>query len=96
MIIDILFTIGIVGFLWSSLKQLRKIFRTKNTDGLSLTHYYIKVIAISCMIIGYLLSKLPMSLIISLVELSINLISIHLIVRYRWGKFEWRKLLNFI
>ena len=91
MIIDILFAIGIFCFLWSSLRQLQKIVKTKETAGLSFTKYYIKVFAISCMIIGYILSGLLISLLISIGELGINLVSMYLIVKYRWGVFKWRK-----
>lgn len=91
MIIDILFTLGIFSFLWSSLKQLQKIIKTKETAGLSFKKYYIKVFAIVCMIMGYILSGLLFSLIVSSGELSINLISMYFIVKYRWGEFKWRK-----
>jgi len=94
LIIDLLFTAGIISFLWSCVRQLQKILRTKQTNGISLTHYYIKIIAILCMMIGYILSNLPISLGVSAVELSITLISVERICKYRWGGFKWGKLLR--
>jgi len=94
LLIDLLFTVGIISFLWSCVRQLQKILRIKQTDGISLTHYYIKTIAILCMMIGYMLSNLFISLGVSAIELSITLISIERICKYRWGGFKWRKLLK--
>jgi len=94
LIIDLLFTCGIITFLWSCVRQLQKILRTRQTKGISLTHYYIKTAAILCMIVGYILSALPISLAVSIFELSVTLISINRICIYRWGRFEWKKLLK--
>lgn len=94
LIIDLLFTCGVLSFLWSCVRQLQKILRTRQTGGLSLTHYYIKTIAILCMIVGYILSSLPISLSVSIVELIVTLVSIEKICKYRWGGFNWRRLLK--
>lgn len=91
MIIDILFTLGIFGFLWVTVRQLQKLYKTKETEGISFTKYYGKLAAIGCMIVGYILSGLIFSLTISLVELSLNFVTMYLIVKYRWGVFKWRK-----
>jgi len=94
LVIDLLFTCGIISFLWSCIRQLQKILRTKQTEGISLTHYYIKTAAIICMMIGYMLSNLPISLGVSIIELGITVFSIERVCKYRWGGFDWRRLLR--
>lgn len=83
MMADILFTIGMLGFMAASLRQLRKIYRTHNTDGISLTHYHWKFIAVTCMTVGYVLQALPISLVVSCLEGFITLVTIALIMKYR-------------
>lgn len=92
LLIDIIFSMGISGFIMASLKQFLKIFRTKETAGLSVRKYYIKFYSISCMITAYTLSGAYISLCTSLFELSICLSSVYLITKYRWGKFDWRRI----
>jgi len=86
MIVDILFSLGICCFLGSALTQLYKVLKTHKTSGISLKHYKFKMIAVGLMTSGYVLSNLPISLIISLVEGSITVILIILIVKYRRKK----------
>lgn len=94
LIIDIIFSMGIAGFIMASLKQFIKIIKTKETAGLSIRKYYIKFYSISCMLIAYILSGTYISLCTSLLELSICLSSVYLIAKYRWGKFDWRRIIK--
>ena len=83
LVIDLIFTIGTSSFLIAGFRQARRIHRTKTTDGISLTHYHIKIFASSCMILGYSLSLLPISILTSVVDLTITLVAIRLITKYR-------------
>ena len=83
MIIDILFTLGMLVFMGSSLTQLVKVVRTHETIGISLKHYKMKLIAVVCMTAGYILSPLPISVGVSLTEGIITIALITLIVKYR-------------
>jgi uncharacterized protein with PQ loop repeat len=81
--IDVLFALGTCSFVIASLRQVIRIRKTKDTNGLSLTKYHIKIFAIGCMLLGYILSTLPISIIISSTEMILNFISIYLITKYR-------------
>ena len=94
LIIDIIFSMGILGFIIASFKQFLKIYRTKETAGLSVKKYYIKFYSISCMITAYILSGAYISLCSSLLELSICISSVYLVTKYRWGGFDWRRILK--
>lgn len=80
---DLIFAIGTLSFLIASFRQVRKIYRTKKTGGVSLTHYRVKMFALSCMLIGYILSNLPLSICVSLADIIINITAIRLITKYR-------------
>ena len=86
-IADILFSIGTMSFSLASIRQVRKIHKDKSTDGVSLTHYHVKMIAVSLMLSGYTISFLPLSICVSLMDMSINLIAIRLITKYRGISF---------
>lgn len=81
--VDILFSIATICFASAAIRQTRKIYKEKKTDGISLTHYHIKIIAVVCMMMGYILESLPLSLILSLFDMVVNLIAIYLITKYR-------------
>lgn len=83
MLVDALFSLGICCFLGSALTQLYKVLKTHQTDGISLKHYKIKLVAVGLMTAGYILLSLPLSMIISLIEGSITVMLVILIVRYR-------------
>jgi len=83
MIVDILFALGMLVFMGSSLTQLAKVARTHKTSGISLKHYKMKLIAVVCMTAGYILSPLPISVLVSLTEGIITIALITLIVKYR-------------
>lgn len=83
LIVDILFTLGMVGFLVSALRQLRKIWRTHKTSGISQTHYKWKFFAVICMTAGYILGNLPISIVVSTTEGVITVTVIYFIHRYR-------------
>ena len=80
---DIIFTIGTSVFLLAGIRQAKRIYKTKSTTGVSLTHYHLKVLASSCMIIGFTRQLLPISIVTSIVDLTVTLISIRLITYYR-------------
>jgi len=86
MIVDILFSLGICCFLGSALTQLYKVLRTHKTSGISLKHYKLKMVAVSLMTTGYVLSNLPISLIISAVEGTITIVLMVFIIKYRRQK----------
>ena len=81
--VDILFSIATICFASAAIRQTRKIYKEKKTDGVSLTHYHIKIVAVFCMMLGYLLESLPLSLILSIFDLLINMIAIYLVTKYR-------------
>jgi len=86
MIVDMLFSLGICCFLGSALTQLYKVLKTHKTSGISLKHYKLKMVAVSLMTAGYVLSNLPISLTISLIEGSITVILMGFIIKYRRQK----------
>lgn len=83
MLVDILFSVGTLAFVASNFRQLHKIIRTKKTDGLSGTKYKIKFFASSCMITGSTIGVLPITLLTSSVDMSITIVIIILLARYR-------------
>ena len=83
MIVDILFTIGMISFFAATIRQIRKLLKTHNTDGISQTHYHIKTFAIICMTAGYAISGLPLSFIVSSIEVFIHIYLMYLIRIYR-------------
>lgn len=83
MIVDILFTLGMLAFMGSSLTQLSKVLHTHKTQGISLKHYKLKFIAVVLMTAGYILSSLPISIVVSIVEGIITSMLILSIVKYR-------------
>lgn len=83
LIIDILFSLGSIGFLIAAIKQLHKLIKVCKTDGISKTHYIIKIISLMCYASGYILGVLPMSLCIVTIELLLTIGIILLIQKYR-------------
>lgn len=74
MIIDIIFTLGTIGFLFSEAKQFLKLYKHEgNTKAISRTHLKLKIFALLCVATGYYLSCLWMSMGVSLVQLALTL-----------------------
>lgn len=86
-IVDILFGIGTGVFTLSGIRQIRRIYKTKATRGVSLTHYHMKLFALSCMLSAYIMLFLPISIVISISDITINLFAIYLITKYRNIRF---------
>jgi len=84
---DLIFTMGTMVFLIAGFRQAKRIYKTKSTNGISLTHYHLKIFASSCMIVAYFRSALPISLLTSTLDLTITIVSIYLITKYRRIKF---------
>jgi hypothetical protein len=83
MIADILVSIGTGFFIIAELRQIRRMHRTKATMGVSLTHYHMKLAALGCMILAWILLNLHLSLFVSITELILQIIAIYLICKYR-------------
>lgn len=83
MIIDVLFAVGTIGFTLGDIVQFMKIYYTHKTSGVSLRHYLIKISALSCMIVGFILSKLVLSLSINLFELVLTFGIVYMLIEYR-------------
>jgi hypothetical protein len=70
MIIDILFTVGSLGFVIADVKQLYKLIKTNYAaNAISKTHLKIKLLSLVCVTSGYLLSNLHMSAVVSSTQL---------------------------
>lgn len=96
MIIDLLFTIGTIGFTIGDIVQFIKIYLTHKTSGISLRHYLIKIFALSCMIIGFTLSNLHLSLSINIIDLLLTFGIVYMLFKYRKIKIKnyCRKLIK--
>jgi len=82
-LVDVIFAVGTLSFLVAGFRQASKLYKDKKTDGVSLTHYRVKLFALSCMLVGYAISNLPLSIIVSVADLLINIIAIRLVTKYR-------------
>ena len=58
MFIDLLFATATLLFVCADVKQVHKLYKVKEVNELSFTHYKLKIIALVLMIIGYTLSAL--------------------------------------
>jgi len=81
--IDILFALGSLGFLIAALKQLWKLTKVTATEGISKSHYMIKLLSLACYSAGYILSGLPMALVVVLCETVLTFMIIYLIIHHR-------------
>ena len=67
--IDILFTLGTVGFLGAEIKQFLKLVKHQgSTNAISRKHCWMKLFALTCVSTGYFFSFLWMSLTVSITE----------------------------
>lgn len=82
-LIDLLFVCGMLCFFAATVRQILKVYRVKKTSGISLTHYKIKLVAITFMTVGYILSILPLSIIVSTTEGVLNIVLILMVTKYR-------------
>lgn len=74
MIIDILFSVATVGFLLSDIRQFTKLRATQHiTNAISRSHLKLKIFSLICVIIAYYLSELHLSLIISSLQMMLNI-----------------------
>jgi hypothetical protein len=77
-LIDILFSVGSIGFIFADLKQVWKLFRIKrkmhkfHTD-ISRTHIKLKLLSLICVLLAYWLSSLPVAFTICLMQFLLNI-----------------------
>jgi uncharacterized protein with PQ loop repeat len=83
LIVDILITIGSISFLLAGIRQLKKLLRIHKTDGISATYFKLRIIAIACIISGYIIACLPLSVFINSLALIIDIVILILIAKYR-------------
>jgi uncharacterized protein with PQ loop repeat len=74
MIEDLILTVASSLFVLADLKQALKLFKNKkyDTSGFSLTHFKLKLISLSLVIVAYLLLGIFFALIVAISQLSIN------------------------
>lgn len=74
MIADILLTIASMGFVFADLKQAVKLFTNKkyNISAFSYTHFKVKIISLTLVIIAYLILGVFMALTVAVLQLLIN------------------------
>jgi len=73
MLIDILFTLGTIGFLLADVKQFYKLHKhCIKTTAISRSHLKIKIFSLFCVIIGYVLSNLHISSVVASVQLALT------------------------
>jgi len=75
MIEDLILTVASSLFVLADLKQAWKLFKNKqyDTSGFSLTHFKLKLISLSLVIIAYLMLGVFIALIVAIIQLSINI-----------------------
>jgi len=83
MIIDVIFAIATVLFVVSDIKQVYKLYKVKKVTSLSFTHYKLKIIALTLMIIGYTLSALYISIVVSIINYILAVIALVLMIKYK-------------
>ena len=89
MLIDILFASATLLFVCADIKQVHKLYKVKEVNELSFTHYKLKIIALVLMIIGYTLSALYLSIVVSMINYILAMTALVLMIRYRGG---WQQL----
>ena len=73
MIIDILFAVGAIGFLGADIKQFWKLHKhSLRTTAISRTHLKLKAFSLACVITGYYMCDLHMSLTIASAQFILN------------------------
>jgi len=70
-------------FLIATIKQWQKIYRTHHTTAISLTHYKLKIVAITCSLICFGLVGLVLSFTVSSLEMLVTLGIIYMLKKYR-------------
>lgn len=83
LLIDMLFATATVLFTLADVKQTHKIFKVKKVSSLSFTHYKLKVAALVLMFTGYALSNLIISVVVSGFNLTMTLVALYLMIKYR-------------
>lgn len=83
MIIDILFALGAILFTYSAIPQIKKLYRYKRADDISLTKQKILAVAISITIVACIISNLPISILVNSIQLILVIITMLQIKRYR-------------
>lgn len=87
MIADILISIATGLFIVAEVRQIKRMHKTKSTNGISLTHYHMKLSALICMITAYTILHLSLSVFAAATEITLQLIAIYLICKYRQISF---------
>ena len=82
-IADIFGMLGMGFFLTATIKQWHKIYITRHTTAISLTHYKLKIIAIICSLICFGLAGLILSFTVVSAELIVSIGITHMLIKYR-------------
>lgn len=83
MIADIFGMMGMAFFLTATIKQWHKIYKTKHTTAISLTHYKLKIVAILCSLTCFSLAGLWLSFTVVGIELLVSIGITHMLIKYR-------------
>ncbi len=83
MLIDILFASATMLFVLADVKQVHKLYVVKQVSSLSLTHYKLKIVALVLMIIGYTLSELYLSIVVSMINYILSMTALVLMIIYK-------------
>lgn len=94
LIADLAGVIGMGFFLKAEIFQLRKILRTKMTDGISRTAYTDKLLAITATMFCFWLTSLWLSFIVLFVEGVIAFVILHLMKKYSWKTLPKKEFLK--
>ncbi len=82
-IADIFGMLGMGLFLMATIKQWHKIYSTRHTTAISLTHYKLKIIAILCSLTCFGLANLWLSFAVVSIELLVSIGIVHMLIKYR-------------
>ena len=83
MLIDTLFATATLMFTCADVKQVYKLYKVKKVTSLSFTHYKLKIMALVLMIIGYALSKLYLSIVVSIINYILAMTALVLMIKYK-------------
>jgi len=83
MLIDILFATATMMFVCADIKQVHKLYKIKEVTSLSFTHYKLKIVALVLMIIGYTLSSLYLSIVVSIINYILSMTALVLMILYK-------------
>ena len=86
MFIDLLFATATMMFVFADIKQVHKLYTVKQVTSLSFTHYKLKIIALILIIIGYTLSELYLSIVVSMVNYILSMTALVLMILYKDNK----------